>query len=210
MALELVPIEGERILTEEEKQWQKFRARSIPPEALKRFLPEQQKEIKIFLVKLVTLSEQCHHAMIQLEKAADEHRERYVNELERLNQRRIHLFANLPAYLKAFNDLLAMCASEPWKEFEEFLKNLRDEDMEHYRDTKLHTGIAAAMDNPFLLQMEDDIEDNRMDIRMRCRITPQEIEFLILHYPLETLVKHLINARRVSSGQFWDKGFYDL
>ncbi|HEY5601851.1 MAG TPA: hypothetical protein VIM41_01960 [Gammaproteobacteria bacterium] len=210
MILELVPIEGERILTEEEKQWQKFRARSIPPEALRRFHPEQQKEIKIFLVKLVALSEQCHHAMEQLEKADDQHRERYVDELERLNQRRIHLFTNLPAYLKAFNELLALCATEPWKELAEFLKNIRGENTGRFRDTKLNTGIAAAMDNPFLLQLEDDIEDHRMEMQTNCRITPREIELLILLLPLETLVRHLINARRVSSGQFWDKGFYDL
>lgn len=210
MSLELVPIEGERILTEEEQQWQKFRARDIPPEAFRRFSPEQQKEIKIFLVKLIVLSEQCHHVMQQLDKTSEEYRQALEDQLEQFNARRIKLFAALPQFQKVFNDLLALCASEPWKELEEFLNNLRHDDMDHYRETKLSTGIAAALDNPFLLQMEDEIDDQHMEMQMKCRTTPQEIESLILHHPLEALVKHLINARRVSSGEFWDQGFYDL
>ena len=47
-------------------------------------------------------------------------------------------------------------------------------------------------------------------IEMKARITPKEVEELINHYTLEELVKHLIDARRVISGDFWDEGFYDL
>jgi hypothetical protein len=49
-----------------------------------------------------------------------------------------------------------------------------------------------------------------MELEMKGRITPKEIEKLINHYTLDELVKHLIDARRIMSGDFWDEGFYDL
>ena len=87
---------------------------------------------------------------------------------------------------------------------------LREEDHRHYLEAAQKSGIAAAADNPFLMQEDDNIDAEHKALEMKVRITPKEIEELVNHYTLEELVKHLIDARRVLSGDFWDEGFYDL
>ena len=63
MKLELEPIEGEKILTEEEKERLKRRTRPIPPDALAQFSDDEKNQIKHFLVKLILLSEHVDHDM---------------------------------------------------------------------------------------------------------------------------------------------------
>lgn len=211
MHLQLVPINGEPSVTDKEKSRQKRRTRPIPPETINYFTAEQQQEIKIFLAKLVVAAEQCHHNMEILQDTTDNDRRDYLEkELEKFNERRINLFENLPYFIRYFIKLIDLCPSEPWKELEEFLNNIRNEDKASYHQTTQSLGIEAAMNNTYLLQVEEDLEEEHIELQMKCRITPREIETLILYHPLEVLVKHLINARRVSSGEFWDKGFYDL
>lgn len=211
MHLQLVPIDGEKSLTDEEKQRKKRRSSPISPELINYFDLDQQKEIKIFISKLIITSEQIHHNIEQIENSQDVERQNQLkHELEKLNNRRIALFDNIPFFLRYFIKLLDLCPSEPWKELEQFLKNIRDEDTANYRQASQSMGIEAAMENSYLLQIEDDPEEKNIDTQMQCRITPGEIENLILHHSLESLVIHLVNARRVSSGEFWDKGFYNL
>lgn len=211
MHLQLVPIDGERTLGEDEKLRQKRRTRPIPAELINYFTPEQQQAIKFFLAKLVVTTEQCNHDINRLQQIPDIDRQIYFEkELEKLNERRISLFENLPYFIRYFVKIIDLCPSEPWKELKEFLENIRNEDRAHYHQKKQSTGIEAAMDNTYLLQIEEDPEEENYELKLTCRITPGEIETMILYHPLDELVKHLINARRVSSGEFWNKGFYDL
>jgi hypothetical protein len=127
-----------------------------------------------------------------------------------LNQARQALFQNPAPALKSFIDLLELCPSEAWKEFEALINFLREEELRHFHEAEQKSGIKAAADNPFLMQEEDHVEAEHKELEMKGRITPKEIEELIDHYTLDELVKHLIDARRLMSGDFWDEGFYDL
>ena len=127
-----------------------------------------------------------------------------------LNHTRQAIFENPSPSLKQFINLLELCPSEAWKEFEALIGFLREEELRHFREATQKSGIEAAADNPFLMQEEDNIEAEHMELEMKARITPKEIEKLINHYTLDELVKHLIDARRIMSGDFWDEGFYDL
>jgi hypothetical protein len=205
MKLELEPIEGEKILTEEEKERLKRRTRPIPPDALTQFSDVDQTGIKNFLTRLIILTEHVDHDM-QHEDQFDDFEEHILS----LNKARQALFDNPTPSLKNFIDLLELCPSEAWKEFEALIAFLREEDLRHFHEAEQKTGIDAAADNPFLMQAEDNIEAEHKELEMKSRITPNELEALINKYTLEELVKHLIDARRVLSGDFWDEGFYDL
>lgn len=205
MKLELEPIEGEKILTEEEKERLKRRTRPIPPDALTQFSDEDKTGIKNFLIKLIILTEHVDHDM-QHEEQFDDFEEHMLS----LNKVRQALFENPAPSLKSFIDLLELCPSEAWKEFEALIAFLREEDLRHFHEAAQKTGIEAAADNPFLMQEEDNIEAEHKALEMKARITPKEIEELLNNYTVEELVKHLIDARRVISGDFWDEGFYDL
>ena len=205
MKLELEPIEGEKVLSEEEKERLKRRSRPLPPDALAQFSDQDKNLIKIFLIKLIILSEHVDHDMQHEEQFDD-----FDAHMLSLNQARQGLFQNPTPSLKKFIDLLELCPSEAWKEFEALIKFLREEELRHFHEAEQKSGIEAAADNPFLMQKEDNIEAEHKELEMKGRITPKEIEELINHYSLEELVKHLIDARRVLSGDFWDEGFYDL
>ena len=205
MKLELEPIEGEKILTEEEKERLRRRTRPIPPDALTQFSDEDKTGIKNFLIKLIILTEHVDHDM-QHEEQFDDFEEHILS----LNKARQALFENPAPSLKNFIDLLELCPSEAWKEFEALIAFLREEELRHFHEAAQKTGIEAAADNPFLMQEEDNIEAEHKALEMKARITPKEIEELLNNYTVEQLVKHLIDARRVISGDFWDEGFYDL
>ena len=205
MKLELEPIEGEKILTEEEKERLKRRTRSIPPDALSRFSDAEKQAIKHFLIKLVVLTEHVDH-----DRKHEDQFEDHEQHMLSLNQARQALFQNPSPATANFISLLELCPSEAWKEFEALIAFLREEDLRHYHEAAQKTGIVAATNNPFLMQEEDNIEAEHKALEMKGRITPKEIQELISHYSLEDLVKHLIDARRIISGDFWDEGFYDL
>jgi hypothetical protein len=71
MELKLVPIEGEKVLTEEEKERIKRRARPISPEVIRRFSDAEQKEMRFFLASLIVFTEQFHHDLAQIEEHKD-------------------------------------------------------------------------------------------------------------------------------------------
>jgi hypothetical protein len=205
MKLELEPIEGEKVLTEEEKERLKRRTRPVPPDALNRFNDAEKHEIKNFLIKLIVLTEHIDH-----DRSLDDRFEDHEQHILSLNQARQALFQDPSPSLARFISLLELCPSEAWKEFETLIAFLREEDLRHYHETLHKSGINAASKNPFLMQEEDNIEAEHIALEMKGRITPKEIQELISHYSLENLVKNLIDARRVISGEFWNEGFYDL
>ncbi|OGT71862.1 MAG: hypothetical protein A3I78_00750 [Gammaproteobacteria bacterium RIFCSPLOWO2_02_FULL_56_15] len=205
MKLQLVPIAGEKkIVSEEEKARLRKRTEPIAPERLRAFAPAEQKAIKHFLASLVTLTEQVHHLMGQghVSGAPDE------TEMQHLQSLRAELFHKPPPVVAGFIRLLDFFPMEPWHEFEMMIAGVRGDDIHHYYVTKL----KAAVDTHHV-RVEDQLEaqeEQKMLSEVKLRITPSEINDLIHLHPLEDLVRHLIDARRLISGEFWDEGYYDF
>ncbi|MDX1823467.1 MAG: hypothetical protein R3354_02040 [Thiohalomonadales bacterium] len=176
MKLELEPIEGEKVLTEEEKERLKRRTRPIPPDALSRFTEAEKQAIKNFLIKLIVLTEHVDHDRQHEDQFQD-----YDQHMLALNQTRQALFQNPAPALANFINLLELCPSEAWKEFEALIAFLREEDLRHYHETLQKSGINAAADNPFLMQEQDNIEAEHIALEMKGRITPKEVQELINH-----------------------------
>jgi hypothetical protein len=203
--LELVPIEGKRSLTEEEKERLRSRTRPIPLAAIEAFTEDEVQEIKDFLVNFIGVNEQLHHYKQQKDRP-----EYYERQIEELGAKRNALFQDLSPGLARFIELLDLCPMEPWQEIEALLGHLRHDNFwDDYR-VKRDTGIEAALDNPFLLQQENLTEEENMEERLQCRITPDEIYALIAHFPLPELVKQIINARKHIIGCFWDDEHFDV
>ena len=65
--LELEPIEGERVISEEEQERRRYRTRSITPEELALFNTVEKTACRDFLVRLIVLTEQFQHDLDQHE-----------------------------------------------------------------------------------------------------------------------------------------------
>jgi hypothetical protein len=207
MELSLVPLEGEIVVSDEEKERAKRRARDIPPEELSRFDNEDRKQIKHFLTVLIMLSEQLHHDMSEHAQSPGDTAS-YEKHVVHLQKQRQALFNAPTPAVADFIELLQFYAMEPWPEFEMMIAGIRGEDLQRYYDTKL----KAAVD-PFHIRAEDDVDraqDEQMELAKKCRITPQEIKDLVWYHSIENLAKHLIAGRRLMTGEFWNLGHYDL
>lgn len=208
MKLELEPLDDDedraRLLSLEERERMKARIKPIPPDALGVFDAEQRHTIQTFLSRLIALSEQIHHDMEDTAHLS-EHKEHML----KLHTLRRALFDHPLPEIDAFVHLVDLSAMEPWLEWEVFLSSLQRELENAYFETKNTAGQAAAVENPFLLQVDDNSDDVLMDLKKKARMTPQEIEQLIFHFPLEELVRFLVQSRKVITGQFWE-GDYDL
>jgi len=207
MKLSLVPIEGEKVVSAEEKERMKRRVRQIPPEVLSRFDNEARKEIKDFLVSLITLSEQIHHETKTYAKEGDE-TDSYDKATAKLQAQRQALFDNPSLAVGNFIELLQFYAMEPWPDLEMMIASIRGEDVQRYYDTKLKTAA-----DPSHMDAKKEIErakDEQLQLTLKCRITPHEIKELVNFHSLESLVEHLIEGRRLASGAFWDVGHYDV
>lgn len=183
--LSLVPIEGEKAISEEERERAKRRTREVPPAKLSRFDDEDRKQIKHFLTLLITLTERLHHDM--MEHAEDQgETDSHEKHIAKLQAQRHALFDAPPPAIADFIELLQFVAMEPWPEFE-----------------KMIAGIRAEGD-------ADRAQDEQMESAKKCRITPHEIKELVQCHSLESLVQHLIHGRRLMSGEFWNLSHYDL
>lgn len=205
MDLELEPIEGERVISEEEQERRRYRTRSITPEELALFNTVEKAACRDFLARLIVLTEQFQHDLDQHDPS-----EACQENIRRLNEKRQALFIDPPGWLKDFIVLLELYPMEPWAEFSVLIRRLQSEDRKRHYAAISETGIEAAYDNPFLMQMDDDSDDSPSALAGQARITPAEIEALLSRYPLGELVNHLTSARRVSAGEFWDEEYYDL
>lgn len=211
MKLELEPIDGERVISKEEKEWHEKRMRPISPEVLRQFDNDAENSIKIFLIKLIILTQQFHNDVIAHDDCSEEQREFYEKHSRKINSDRLALFKNASPPLKEFIKILNLFPMEGWQEFESLTKNLQVKNLHTYRDLSHATGISAALDNSYLMQIEEDVEEEHMELAMKTeKITPGEIEDLIMHYSLGEIVEQLISARKVGSGNFWESDFYDL
>ena len=209
--LELEPIDGVRVISKEEKEWHAMRMRPISPQVLRQFENDAEDSIKKFLIKLIILTQQFHADMEEHEDCSEEQQEFYKKESRKLNRDRLALFQNVPPLLKEFIKVLNLFPMESWQEFEGLIKNLQVKNMHTYRDLSHATGISAALDNSYLMQVEEDVEEEHMELVMKSRkITHSEIEALIMHYSPGEIVEQLIGVRKVSSGNFWENDFYDL
>ncbi|MGB5439952.1 MAG: hypothetical protein WBN90_09955 [Gammaproteobacteria bacterium] len=205
MTLELVPIDGERILTPEEKERLRSRTRNIPPAAIEAFTEGEVEEIKDFLVHFILVNEQLHH-----DKKHEDLTEYYKSRIEALQAKRHAMFEDLSPGLARFIKLLDLCPMEPWKEIEALIEHLqKDNFWDEYR-VRRDTGIEAALDNPFLLQQDDHIEADNLELRVQCRVTPSDVYSMIAHLSLQDLVKHIINSRKRIIGCFWDDEHFDV
>ncbi len=207
MELSLVPIEGDKVVSEEEKQRAKRRARQIRPAELARFDNEDRKQIKHFLTLLITLSEQLHHDMLEHAEDPGE-TDSYEIHIAKLQAQRHALFDSTSPAIADFIDLLQFYAMEPWPEFEMMIAGTRGEDLQRYYEAKL----KAAVD-PYHVGAEGNVDraqDEQMENAKKCRITPHEIGELVQSHSLESLVKHLIHGRRLANGEFWKISHYDI
>ena len=207
MELSLEPIEGDKVVSEEEKQRAERRTQRIPPEELDRFDDEDRKQIKHFLALLIALSERFHHDMME---HADDPGETDVHEkhIAKLQAQRHALFDDPSPSIAEFIELLQFFAMEPWPEFEMMIAGVRGEDLQRYYEAKLN----AAVDS-FHVAAESDVDraqDEQMESVRKCRITQNEIEELVQCHSLESLVKSLIDGRRLMNGEFWKVSHYDL
>ena len=203
MELKLEPIEGEKVISEEEKERLRKRAEPIPPEKITSFSAVEQKEIKAFLANLVILTEQIHHEMEQ-----EETPNYFKKEIADIQQKRNALFSSPTPAIRKFIQLLQFFPMEPWYEFELMIAGVRGDDIKHYYETKLNAEVDTRH-----IQIEDNVESNeedRMLAEMKCRLTPAEIRNIVFQHSLEDMVKHLILSRRLMSGEFWDESFYNL
>lgn len=207
MKLSLIPIDGEKVISDKEKELMKRRAFQIPSKALGRFDNEDRKQIKDFLISLITLSEQIHHDMTEHAKERGDTDSNDMN-TSKLQAQRQALFDNPSPTVGAFIGLLHFHAMESWHEFETMIASIRGEGLQHEYDAKLQTTADSSHTDA-----ENEIEraiDKRLELAMRCRITPHEIKELIQSHSLESLVKHLIEGRRSAIGAIWDVSHYDL
>ena len=207
MELKLVPIEGEKVLSEEEKERLKRRAKPIPPEVIRRFNDAEQKEMRFFLASLIVFTEQFHHDLAQIEEHKD-NQAYYEGHIAKLQVDRNALFENPSPAVAKFIELLELYPMEPWHEYELMIAGIRGDDLNHYYETKL----KAAVDE-YHIQVEGSTEKEQEELltrELKCRMTPKDIRDLILFHSLEDLVKHLIASRQLISGEFWDVGLYDL
>jgi hypothetical protein len=207
MELSLVPIEGEKDVSEEKKARAERRARPIPPEKLSRFDDEDRKQIKHFLILLITLSERVHHEMAEAAKdqgQAHSHKRRIAE----LQSGRRALFDTPPPAVVDFIELLQFFVMEPWPEFEMMIAGIRGEDLQRYYEAKL-----KAVVDPHHMDAEGDVDraqDEQMENARKCRITPHEIEELVQLHSLESMVKNLIHGRGLMNGEFWNVSHYNL
>ena len=207
MELSLVPIEGEKVISEEERERAKRRTREVPPAALSRFDNEDRKQIKHFLTLLITLTERLHHDM--MEHAEDQgETDSHEKHIAKLQAQRQALFDAPPPAIADFIELLQFFAMEPWPEFEKMITDIRGEDAQDYDEAK-----SKAADDPYHMGAEGDADraqDEQMEPAKKCRITPHEIKELVQCHSLESLVQHLIHGRRLMNGEFWNLSHYDL
>jgi len=207
MELKLVPIEGEKVLSEVEKERIKRRARPISPEEIRCFSDEDQKEIKLFLASLTVFTEQFYYDSERKEDYKD-NLDFYKEHIDKLQANRGALFDNPSLPVAKFIKLLELYAMEPWHEYELMLAGIRGDDLHRYYETT----IKATVDEHHI-RVEGNTEkeqDDQLTRDLKCRMTPKDIQDLILSHSLEDLVKHLIASRQLISGKFWDVGMYDI
>jgi len=207
MELKLEPMAGEKVLSEEEKERIKRRARPISPEDIRCFSDEDQKEIKLFLASLTVFTEQFQYDSERKEDYKD-NLDYYKERIDKLQANRAALFDNPSSPVAKFIKLLELYTMEPWHEYELMFAGIRGDDLNRYYETT----IKATVDE-YHIQVEGNTEkeqEDQLTRELKCRMTPKDIQDLIFFHSLEDLVKHLIASRQLISGKFWDVGLYNI
>ena len=207
MELKLEPIEGEKVLSEEEKERIKRRALSIPEEVISQFSDAEQQEMKSFLASLIVLTEQYHHDSESKEDYKD-NLDHYKAQIDKIQAGRVALFKNPSPSVTKLIKLLELYPMEPWHEYELMIAGVRGDDLKRYYETTM----KATVDEHHI-RVEGNMEKEQEDLQKRdlkCRMTPKDIQDIVLLHSLGDLVKHLIASRQIISGKFWNVGMYDL
>jgi len=207
MELKLEPIAGEKVLSEEEKERIKRRSRDIPEEVIRRFSDAEQKEMRFFLASLIVMTEQYHNESERKEDYKD-NLDYYKEQIDKLQGNRVALFKNPSPPVAKFIKLLELYPMEAWHEYELMIAGVRGDDLHRYYETS----IKATVDEHHI-RVEGNTEkeqEAQLTRDLKCRMTPKDIQDLVLAHSLEDLVKHLIASRQLISGKFWDVGMYNL
>jgi len=207
MELKLEPIAGEKVLSEEEKERIKRRSRDIPEEVIRRFSDAEQKEMRFFLASLIVSTEQYNHESERKEDYKD-NLAYYKEQIDNIQANRVTLFKNPSPPVAKFIKLLELYPMEPWHEYELMIAGIRGDDLHRYYETS----IKATVDEHHI-RVEGNTEkeqEDQLTRELKCRMTPKDIQDLIISHSLEDLVKHLIASRQLISGKFWDVGMYNL
>lgn len=205
MDLSLEPMDGRddpRLLAKAERETMLKRIKTIPDELFTALGPEGQREVQLFLYRLITLSMMIHQDMEDIKEKGD-HEEHIV----KLNARRRALFDELSPAASTFVHTVDIMAMEPWLEWTTLIHALQDDMHKEYYQTKNETGMDA--NNPFLMQVDNGSGDEMFDQQQNLSLTPADIETLILHFDLKTLIRQIMRARTIISGEFW-QDIYDL
>ena len=205
MHLELVAREGEKLLPPEERERMKKRIRVIRPAELAHFTKKDRRQIKIFFIKLVALSEIVHHDL----EEDKEHLVEHEDHIKLIHAKRRYLVETSEGAVKEFIHLIDISAMEPWLEWDVMLEGLHNAQQKKYYETKNQEGVGAAVDNPFLMQVDDQNDEEFRTISQKTRLTPKDIETAIIPVTLEDIVHHIINSRKIITGQIWE-GDYDI
>ena len=207
MKLSLVPLDGEKVFSDEEKERMKRRMLHIPPAVLGRFDNQACNQIKDFLISLLILSERIHYEMKEHAKTADEV-DSYDMATAKLQAERQALFDDSSLAVRAFVELLQLHAMEPWPDLEMMIASIRGEDVQRYYEAE--SNPAADPSDADASKRIEQAKKEQMELTVKCRITPHEVRELVQFHSLENLVKHLVEGRRLASGAFWNVGHYDL
>ncbi len=160
--------------------------------------------VKMFLTLLIALSERIHHQMYAPFKD-----DKGEEELLKMHQQRRTMFEKATGPAKDYINDLELCPMEPWRVYESVLRALLSEEDDEYYEKLNNSGIQAAAENPYLMDLvELDALDH--DRRARhSRLSEQDIEELLQRADLSQLKKDFIECRQVNTGEFWDK-HYDV
>lgn len=205
MHLELVAREGEKLLPPEDRERMKKRIRDIPPAELAHFTKQERRLIKLFFVQLVSLSEVVHHDL----EEDKEHLVENAEHLKRTHAMRRRLVESAQGAIKEFIKLIDISAMEPWLEWEVMLEGLHNAQRKKYYETKNQQGVGAAVTNPFLMQVDDQNDEEFQTVAQKTRITQADVEAAIMPVTIEDIVNHIIASRKIITGQIWE-GDYNL
>ena len=163
--------------------------------------------MRFFLASLIVLTEQFHHDSERKEEYKD-NLDFYKENIDKLQASRVALFKNPSPPVANFIKLLELYPMETWYEYELMIAGIRGDDLHRYYETS----IKATVDEHHV-RVEGNTEkeqEDQLTRDLKCRMTPKDIQDLILSHSLEDLVKHLVASRQLISGKFWDVGMYNL
>lgn len=175
-----------------------------PVKLSRKYTDKEVMQVKMFLTLLIALSERIHNKMYASFRDDDGE-----DELEKMHLQRRTMFEKAGGPVKDFINDLELCPMEPWRVYESVLRALLSDEDDEYYEKLNNSGIQAAADNPYLMDLVE-LDELAHDRRARhSRLSEQDIDELLQRCTLPQLKKDFIESRQVNTGEFWDK-HYDV